>query len=270
MKGARLFTVLGFAASLGGCLLLDWAELTSVPAVRGDGGVEDAAPRIDAAIGADGGDEGGALGAYATMVIGDGPSAYLRFEEPSGAATLRDEMNEHPGVSGARTMFGREGAVGRAIENADVTLQGEIFGGEHAVLSMEAFFRLESGQSGGAVFLGAGSDGLGFLLGDFGTGQGTTVFFERHCCNYYDKAVTAVPVGQFAHVVGTFDGRMLRVYVNGALREAYESPGSLSASSFIVHIDGYGGTRVDELAIYEKVLPEARVIAHCRAAGLCT
>ena len=77
--------------------------------------------------------------------------------------------------------------------------------------------------------------------------------------------------GNTYHVVGTYDGTNLRIYVNGALEGTVARPGSVPDSSLGGALAGGGwGTlpspafagRLDEVAIYGSALSGARVQAH--------
>jgi len=89
---------------------------------------------------------------------------------------------------------------------------------------------------------------------------------------------TVVSTGQFYHVVGTFDGSLVRLYVNGTLEAsmAHTQPidygtnalfFGTSGSSF----DGLLGGILDEISIYNRPLTDAEVLAQYQAgaAGKC-
>jgi hypothetical protein len=87
-------------------------------------------------------------------------------------------------------------------------------------------------------------------------------------------STTTVAVGTTYHVVGTYDGAILRLYVNGVLEGTLARSGTVNDSSFGGALAGGGwGTlpspafdgRLDEVAIYGGALTTARVQAHFNA-----
>lgn len=90
---------------------------------------------------------------------------------------------------------------------------------------------------------------------------------------------TEIPIGQFAHLMGTWDGTTLRLYINGTL-DAESSPGAAPVDSgcdfFIEGSDTTGtgycdyegqffGGLIDETAFYRRALSAAEVQAIYKA-----
>ena len=85
-------------------------------------------------------------------------------------------------------------------------------------------------------------------------------------------SVTTIVPGRIYHVVGTYDGSKLRIYVNGVLDATTEHPGLLgqiaSPGGGLVTI-GWGprpspdfAGLLDDVAIYNKALSPARIEDH--------
>jgi hypothetical protein len=84
-------------------------------------------------------------------------------------------------------------------------------------------------------------------------------------------------VGTWSHVVGTYDGSLLRLYVNGALVASVGAPTLASGSgpAFIGRLGAEGANPglfpfaglIDEVAVYPSALPAARVLAHYSGAA---
>jgi hypothetical protein len=78
----------------------------------------------------------------------------------------------------------------------------------------------------------------------------------------------AIVAGQTYHVVGTYDGATQRLYVNGALVASAALTGAASSSTYPLMIGSWVGSneyfagRIDEVAVYNKVLSAAQVQAH--------
>ncbi len=108
----------------------------------------------------------------------------------------------------------------------------------------------------------------------------------RFWINHWDdcgKAIAEVPVGEWSHLVATWDGyNQLRIYRNGSLAaSALYSCGSVRGNVRELWIGrGTGATctgaeactfrgRIDEVAIYDHALAENRVAEHYARATLC-
>ena len=76
---------------------------------------------------------------------------------------------------------------------------------------------------------------------------------------------TALPVGTWSHAATTYDGTMLRLYVNGAQVSQQVLSGSIAASALPLHIGGNGvwgewfnGT-IDEVRVYNRALSSGEI-----------
>lgn len=103
------------------------------------------------------------------------------------------------------------------------------------------------------------------------TPNSSNVKFER----FRDSAqrqvtgTTSLAAGVWYHVVATYDGASLRVYVNGALDGTASAPDSVLSTNAPLEIasgpgttNWYYGGLVDEVAIYNQALPAATVLDH--------
>ena len=82
---------------------------------------------------------------------------------------------------------------------------------------------------------------------------------------------TAIPIGQWTHIVGTHDGATGRIYVNGKQRGKTRVTRPLSRSAGPLLIGAAGGRRsfrgvIDEVRIYNRALSRAQVRADRKAA----
>jgi hypothetical protein len=85
----------------------------------------------------------------------------------------------------------------------------------------------------------------------------------------------AAPVGQWAHMAGTYDGARIRIYINGEEASSVECAGAVrTMPRFLVlgarvnhetGAPGYGlHALVDEVAVYRRALSPAEVLALSR------
>jgi glucose/arabinose dehydrogenase len=84
------------------------------------------------------------------------------------------------------------------------------------------------------------------------------------CCAALN-GTTTLPVNQWTHVAGTYDGSTLRIFVNGNLEASQPASGSLQVSSAPVRIGGntyaneFFPGRIDDVRIYDRALGEAEI-----------
>lgn len=146
---------------------------------------------------------------------------------------------------------------------------------EARALTVEAWVKPKSLDLASFVYgpenSGGGATGPVFALG-MGSGPVYTFGILIDPSALSVNSVTVPAVGVAVHLVGTWDGRFLRIYINGVLEGEVPASGvldSADANGFI-GIAGTGvGTgvsaTVDEGALYEKALSAERVLAHFEA-----
>jgi hypothetical protein len=230
----------------------------------------------------------GAGSAYRSAVVNDGPVAYWRLDEATGAMTAHDQTGHgHDGTYSATCALGAAGALLNDSDPAvgfdgdtssvDVTPPGPLDFPGNKPFSVEGWLKparvgdkyhhalnheSQPGpgvvREGYAVFIEAPAGNLDFER--FVANQGMTL---RGPVTY---------VNQWYYVVGTYDTATLMFYVNGAMVGAQGDgrAGNALADGFYI---GAGETQkffngtIDEVAIYDKALTQAQVTAHYRASG---
>lgn len=251
----------------------DAAPVEATPLAR------DAAGTLDAAA--------GPRGAYPDEVLADRPLAYYRLGEASGDVA-RDRAGRMPVGRYAGVMLGVPGAIVGDADTA-VRLDGESawvsladaydFAGK-VPFSIELWARpqLVDELHRGLFTKEVAGGGMrqGYLL----TLQMTAgLVFERGKDGLTANVMAKpLPAGVFSHVVVTYDGTSLRLYVDGAL-----AGGPVAATGELpdTTANAVAGARVsgntpignaahfrgdlDELALYDQALPAPRVLAHYRA-----
>jgi hypothetical protein len=219
---------------------------------------------------------------YDQVVLADSPAAYWRLGESSGTSAADSSGNGNGGgyvggvtlgapalITDANTSAGFGGSDGRMYFSDSASLSPT------AAISLEAWIRPNavptvSGSAWNLVskwntallyLLGGASPKFAFALYDTGTSSyGPTVV-----------STTTVAATTTYHVVGTYDGASLRIYVNGVLEGTFARSGSVNDSSFggALAESGWGTRpspafdgRLDEVAIYRSALSSARVQTH--------
>ncbi len=268
-----------------GCSLLVSTTGLSDGEARGadGGGSGDGAPVSDAGAG-DGGIESAAppdaSDRYAAAVLSDGPRAYMRLDDVAGTAA----RNSVPGAAATYVGTVKLGATGAIAGNAAVELSdGWIdfgdnfaFGGD-APNTIELWMRptvvndtrfiFDRGPSTGSA------PGEGYTA-YFGTGYTLAARARVVGGEFGYVSTNASPrVDAWTHFVVSYDGGVNRLYVDGA-QVAAEGAGAIGTSSpgrFAVGNLARGQFNkfvgfVDEVAIYDRALPNSRIAAHFAAA----
>src|ERR1035441_3746398 len=109
------------------------------------------------------------------------------------------------------------------------------------------------------------------------SGMKVVFLFATSTVSFYSVVSTSeLPIGQFSHVVGTWDGTTLRVYINGVL-DAQKVPGAMPVDlGYDFYIGGYYTGQsfdglVDEASYYSRALSgsEIQAIYNAGSAGKC-
>ena len=224
--------------------------------------------------GDDGGNEGGAK-SYADEVLSDNPVGYYRFTETTGDTLVDIGSKKANGTFAAQTVRGVPGPIpgDNAIRN-DGTAWAAIAGDDfdfaaRDAFSLEAWIKIKTTITDARGFVGKkqyGSDGYSFWVANAEVG------FGRYLDLTYEDVRTPITKNVWVHVAGTYDGTNLSLYVNGAFANSGTSTVSLPDRSSAFAIGGKGEDSgywfdgdIDEVAVYDKVLPASRIAAHYAA-----
>ena len=219
---------------------------------------------------------------YAKAALADSPVAFWRLGGARGQSVVDSSGNGNAGFSvkvgvssrplvrGSTTSASFDGRASRMLFRPSRSLESG------ARLSMEAWvdartvpsapksgWALVSEFNRAMLAMGGGGGGpkFSFALLDKATGTWMGV----------TSSTTIVP-GRIYHVVGSYDGSKLRIYVNGALEATTEHTGQLAqidASGGGLATNGWGrrpsstfAGLLDNVAIYRKALSVVRVKLH--------
>ena len=116
----------------------------------------------------------------------------------------------------------------------------------------------------------AGGTSAGYRLGVL---EGKACFeVPQTDWSHHLKASTPLPAGRWTHVAGTFDGKIMRLYVDGQERGSMGRPGPINPTGFRLCLGSYEpGHRahfkglLDEVRLYNRALSTAEVGALYRA-----
>lgn len=90
--------------------------------------------------------------------------------------------------------------------------------------------------------------------------------------SHHLSADVSIPTGRWVHLVGTFDGKTMRIYVNGVEHGSMERPGPIHPNNFRLCIGSYDADhaahfvgQIDEVRLYNRALSASEVAAHCHS-----
>jgi hypothetical protein len=261
-----------------------------------------ASPGVDAGSAADasGADASGvdasfdaAGAAYEAIVLADNPIAYFRMNEAAGGLSIASAVGTTTGAFSTGVTLGTPSPVTHepanlaatftrpGLTDSDLALTpGFTFEGNQP-FSIEAWVKPSTIDSAPRhVFSHADR------VGDYPV-RGYNVCVALKTGNnvaWIERSVDAglalsnfepIVQGAWSHVVAIYDGTNLVIVVNGAASAPLAQPGPSSAATmtpaYIGSANGGGNNNhgylgdIDELAIYDKVLPPARIAAHYAA-----
>lgn len=222
---------------------------------------------------------------YAATVLADSPTFYWRFGEASGASTGIDSSpNGHDLFYFGAPTTGVPGLLGG---DADTAVQfsdssGNIVvgngtsvpAGTYPNWSMEAIWQPITVSSGFQSIFEINDGGAEYIW--IYQSNGAIQGAMSGTSNVYSTGLYPVVAGQIYHLVLTFNGTRLKLYMNGAL---VENTAHTDAGTIFSNAKGYVGDQnggglpangvIDECAFYlGSALSAARVTAHFTAAAI--
>lgn len=243
---------------------------TAAPEEDG-GALEDAS----APDGADGGTPADAGPSYFAVVMEDGPVAYWRLGEADGPVAKDEGAGGHHGVYRGGVAFGAPGALaddpdtaatfGDAKDRVEVTLPAGFDFAGRAPFTVEIWMRRATAGDGSALSKSI-LDDAGVYRGWFLVWQptGDLIQFRRG----EDTVSAPWPVrGEYFHVVVTYDGYRLILFLDGEEVVGRDTARELAATGaplLIGKAERWGDFvgELDEVAVYDRALPRARIRRH--------
>lgn len=273
---------------LGAALLASCSLVTSTAGLSG-GAVPDASTADGDATSGDaattdasdsGFDSSDAATTYRDLVLSDGPVGYWRLGEATGITIADESGHGREATLAGGVSLGQPGAI------ADDPSTAAAFNGTNAYASIGQNFDFV-GNAPFSVEAWIKPTLYDSIVRHFITKQdrppvtkvGYAILvnaaeglkFERYVTNSGLEALApAPPLNVYAHVVGTYDGASLRLYVNGVLA-AGPTPdprvSTATAAPALIGSERPGGGQhfagsIDETAIYDRALTAAQILAH--------
>jgi hypothetical protein len=222
------------------------------------------------------------MSGYSVEVLADSPVGYWRLGEPSGGTAEDSTANNLDGTYQSGVTLAQAGAIfGDADTSASFDGTDDYVNlGSPTALRLTAAFTLEawcfvpSGETQEAPLIAHvfGSGAVNYQLGFFDgstTNLKPSVGFYNGSWNIANSA-TAISTNAWHHIVGTWDGTILRIYVDGTEMDTTTPGGSPTTDGNAFRIgsrwdatspDKYKG-RIDDVAIYGTTLSAARILVH--------
>jgi hypothetical protein len=222
---------------------------------------------------------------FSSLILSDSPVAYWKLDEASGTMMIDSTANAHNGTYTAVGITYQ--AVGAILPNPDYAVAFNGTSGASTVansaalnppaVSAEAWIYPTSYANSYARILDKGGDcdggGYDLEFNAVSLNGVRWVIWDVSSPNNLDSDAV-VPLNQWTHVVGTFDGTNMKMYVNGVLQSQHPTA-TMSVNSQALTIGVENGTctqnyfpgTLDELAIYDHVLTALQVARHYHASG---
>jgi glucose/arabinose dehydrogenase len=217
---------------------------------------------------------------YRSTIVADAPVAYWRLGETSGT-NANDEVGSNDGTYVGTPTLGVAGAIASDADTA-IRLNGTTqniavadsapfrFAGT-APFSAEAWFNHTPDGIDRPILASYNGSTKGWEIwstaGNFGLAR------KGAAGNQFAEIFTGSPsAGQWHHVIATYDGTDMRLYLDGALVAGPIASGTLLPADSTLRIGNFG-TRwfngsIDEVAVYNYALAPTQVAAHYRAGSV--
>jgi hypothetical protein len=213
-----------------------------------------------------------AAATYRDTVMADAPRAYWRLGEAGGTSAADQTGFANTGAYQGSPALGQAGIVPVAQSTAialdgsndSVRVPSSASLNPTAALSLETWIRPAALPASTATLV---RKDLQYLMR---LGSGGAVTFRLWHGGATSEVTTpagAVPAGSWSHVVATFNGTSMSIYVNGTERATLAMAAAVDVGTALLSLgassssDWFRG-RMDEVAVYGSALPGARVLAH--------
>jgi hypothetical protein len=210
---------------------------------------------------------------YAQTVLSDTPVSYWRMEETSGTAAA-DAKGVNAGTYTGGPTLGQDGLIHdgtrapRFVSGSNkVTVASSASLSPTSAITVEAWVRVEDVPPNYRRMAWKGTSAYQLRLD--GTNETSRFSFFVSIGGALEPRASggSVPtVGSVHHLVGTYDGAKVRLYVDGALVGQQNRTGAIDTNSSPFEIASTWNGLVDEVAVYDYALGATRVAAHYAAA----
>ncbi|MGH2356778.1 MAG: LamG-like jellyroll fold domain-containing protein, partial [Candidatus Limnocylindria bacterium] len=213
---------------------------------------------------------------YVSRVLANSPAAYWRLGESSGTSAADASPGGITGTYNGSLTLGATGAVA-GDSNTAVSVNGGYLSASGtgllnvtgSALSVEGW--VKGSSQGTHKYIVSKSDNNGTVGYSLYTGATGTLSFFVHTSGSGLVLATAASSpwdNQWHHVVGTYDGAFVRLYVDGVRVASQAATGTITSSASVaLNLGRYNGGglafsgSLDEFAVLPSALSEADIIA---------
>lgn len=210
---------------------------------------------------------------YSATILADAPIAYWRFEDlVSPSVQDASGRGHHAQKIGSpipgQSLGERTGRAFRYVTDIDGVIQNDTVWSKLTAMTVEAWIRADRVQTAeGMIVVDKGSTWNLFI-----DPAGRPAFQFPGTIPPTTFAATPIVAGQTYHLAGTFGNGVMRVFVNGVLANERGSLAAIQNQPTPVSVgrglsdgrfDFYG--IIDEVAIYDRVLPADAILRHYTA-----
>jgi hypothetical protein len=220
--------------------------------------------------------EAGAAITYRDEVLADGPHAYWRLGETSGTVAGDQTAYQNTGTYLGGVSLGQPGAIsgdpdasaGFDGANDTVRVPSSASLGPSNGISIEAWINPTSNVESTIV-----RKDLAYLLRRSADGGAICRLWKGGSARELSTAAGILSAGAWHHLVCTWDGATMTIYVDGSARATLAVASPVDVTSTDVYLGSSYNSynwlagRIDEVAFYDRALTAARVQAHYTAAG---
>jgi hypothetical protein len=195
----------------------------------------------------------------------------LAFDEMSGLTAFDSSpSSSHASISGASWTAGKSGGGLQFDGINDMLTVADATSLDLTRMTLEAWVKPATVSGWRSLLvkeIGAGTTGdlVYALYANSDTVGGPGTFISANNFKHTDVGPTRLSVGQWAHVAATYDGTVLRLYVNGIQVAWFGVTGSIASSTSPLRIGGntiwgefFAGV-MDDVRVYDRALTQADI-----------
>ena len=190
--------------------------------------------------------------------------AWYDFEGTSKAVADRSGLGNVGTLRGARrTRAGKQGKAVyldgrrdhvRVADSASLDLS--------RAMTLEAWVRPSKGGGRGVAIVKRRARGISYAL--FARGGGRVSAGVRTKRGHRSRAGNRLRVKKWSHIASTYNGRTLRVYVNGRLQSRRRVRGAIATGGGALKIGAHFKGRIDDVRIWSTALSGRTIRRHGR------
>ena len=198
------------------------------------------------------------------------PVAAYGFEEGSGTTVTDISGNGNDGTISA-AVWSAAGRFGNALSFNGSSARVNILDSPSldltAAMTLEAWVYPTTLSGWRTVILKETSGGLAYSLYAHDNAPRPAAYVNLGGGDISALGIQALPLNTWTHLAASYDGSMLRIFVNGTQVGSRSVGGSITVSTGALRIGGnapwgeYFAGRIDEVRIYDRTLTQAEILA---------